>query len=70
MPAFSYIAVDPEGRTRRGVIEAEALRQARAGLRSEGLVPLEIAAIDAEAAASRRGTTRSRLSANEVVLLT
>ena len=34
MPAFSYVAIDAEGRTRRGVVEAEAPRQARAGLRS------------------------------------
>ena len=73
MPAFSYVAVDPQGRTRRGVIEAEAPRQARAGLRSEGLVPLELAAIDAEAAASRPGiflSRRRRLSGSELALLT
>jgi len=48
MPAFSYVAVDLQGRTRRGVIEAEAPRQARAGLRSEGLVPLEVEALGAD----------------------
>ena len=74
MPAFSYIAIDAEGRTRRGVVEAEAPRQARAGLRSEGLVPIEVAAVDAEAAApgTRRlfGRTRTRLGASELALLT
>src|SRR5688572_17376773 len=74
MPAFSYIAIDAEGRTRRGVVEAEAPRQARAGLRSEGLVPIEVAAVDAEAAApgTRRlfGRARTRLGASELALLT
>ncbi len=73
MPAFSYVAVDPEGKTRRGVIEAEALRQARAGLRSEGLVPVELAAIDAEAASVRPGmfsARRARLPGAELALLT
>src|SRR4030095_13328679 len=53
MPAFSYTAIDADGRTRRGVVEAEAPRQARAGLRSAGLVPLEVAAVGREAGVPR-----------------
>ena len=73
MPAFSYVAVDAEGRTKRGVVEAEAPRQARAGLRSAGLVPLELAAIDAEAAGPGPGGwlgRRRRLSGAELALVT
>ena len=73
MPAFSYVAVDAEGRTRRGVVEADAARQARAGLRSEGLVPLELAPLDAEAPAHRTARWlgwRHRLSESELALLT
>jgi general secretion pathway protein F len=73
MPAFSYTAVDAEGRTRRGIVEAEAPRQARADLRSEGLVPLELAPVDAEtptAGAGRWFGRRHRLGAGEVALLT
>jgi general secretion pathway protein F len=73
MPAFSYTAVDAEGRTRRGIVEAEAPRQARADLRSEGLVPLELAPVDAEtptAGAARWFGRRHRLGAGEVALLT
>jgi general secretion pathway protein F len=73
MPAFSYVAVDAEGRTRRGVVEADAPRQARAGLRSEGLVPLELAPVDAEAQVRGTGRwlqRRQRLSASELALLT
>jgi general secretion pathway protein F len=61
VPAFSYVAVDPQGKTKRGVIEAEAPRQARAGLRSEGLVPLEVAALGAQARAGRRALAGGRL---------
>ncbi|HEX9181719.1 MAG TPA: type II secretion system inner membrane protein GspF [Burkholderiales bacterium] len=73
MPAYSYLAVDAQGKTRRGVLEAEAPRQARADLRSEGLVPLELAEVEPEAAAPgrtgwRRG--RRRLSGGELVLVT
>ena len=61
MPAFSYVAVDTQGKTKRGVIEAEAPRQARAGLRSEGLVPLELEALGAQAPGSRRSLAGGRL---------
>jgi general secretion pathway protein F len=73
MPAYSYVAVDAQGRTQRGVVEAEAPRQARAGLRSAGLVPLELAAVDPEGAApSGRSwlTRRRRLSGTELALVT
>jgi general secretion pathway protein F len=73
MPAYSYVAVDAQGRTRRGVVEAEAPRQARAGLRSEGLVPLELAVVEPEAAAPGKAgwrRRRQRLSGGELVLVT
>jgi general secretion pathway protein F len=73
MPAFSYIAIDADGRTRRGVVEAEAPRQARAGLRSAGLVPVEIAVVDAEAVPGTRhlfARSRMRLGAGELALIT
>lgn len=73
MPAFSYVAVDAQGRTKRGVVEAEAPRQARAGLRSAGLVPVELAAVDLESAvpgARRWLVRRHRLSGTELALIT
>ncbi|MGH7336358.1 MAG: type II secretion system F family protein, partial [Myxococcota bacterium] len=73
MPAFSYVAVDAQGKTRRGVVEAEAARQARAGLRGEGLVPIEVAPIDAEVAAAGPGSflaRRRRLSGGDLALIT
>lgn len=73
MPAFSYVAVDAKGRTRRGVVEAEAPRQARAGLRNSGLVPMEVTAIDPEGATPVRGgwlLRRRRLSGAELALVT
>jgi general secretion pathway protein F len=73
MPAYSYVAVDADGRTRRGVVEAEAPRQARAGLRNAGLVPVELAALDPEAQARGPGrwlARRHRLSGAELSLTT
>jgi len=74
MPAYSYVAVDAEGRTRRGVLEAEAPRQARAGLREAGLVPIEVSPVSPEAAPLPRGggwrARRRRLGGTELALLT
>lgn len=73
MPAFSYVAVDASGRTKRGIIEADAARQARSGLRNAGLVPLELAAVDPETAVlgpRRLFWGRRRLSGAELSLVT
>lgn len=42
MPAFEYAAVDPAGRTRKGVEEGDSARQVRSRLREQGLMPLSV----------------------------
>lgn len=42
MAAFEYSALDARGKPRKGLIEGETARQARAQLRDQGLTPLEI----------------------------
>jgi len=42
MPAFSFEALDPQGQTRRGVLEADTARHARSQLRAQDWVPLKI----------------------------
>ena len=42
MPAFSFEALDADGRTARGVVEADTARAARGLLRARGLVPLGV----------------------------
>lgn len=39
MEAYRYEALDPEGRTVRGVLQADTARQARTQLRAQGLLP-------------------------------
>lgn len=58
MPAFRYEAVDPGGITRKGVLNADSPRAARADLRLQGLTPLNVEAIAAQVDAS--GAARSR----------
>ena len=51
MAAFEYTALDAGGRRRKGVLEADSLRQIRQLLRDQGLAPLSVNA----AVKSRRG---------------
>ena len=48
MPAFRYEAVDAQGATRKGVLNADSPRSARAELRVQGLVPLAVEPIAAQ----------------------
>ncbi|HBZ06370.1 MAG: type II secretion system inner membrane protein GspF [Pseudomonadota bacterium] len=73
MPAFRYEAVDAGGATRKGVVNADSPRAARADLRVQGLTPLNVEAIAAQVDAS--GATRARgigerLSQVELALFT
>jgi general secretion pathway protein F len=47
MPAYTYEALDADGKSRKGVVEAENARAARGQLRGQGLVPLGVAPVAA-----------------------
>ncbi|MFT3779621.1 MAG: type II secretion system inner membrane protein GspF [Ottowia sp.] len=47
MPAYTFEALQPDGKTRKGVIEADTAKAARALLRGQALVPLAVDAVDA-----------------------
>jgi general secretion pathway protein F len=51
MPAYAFEAVDGEGATQKGVIEADTARAARGLLRGRALVPLEVRPVSAGEAA-------------------
>ncbi|GGX91025.1 type II secretion system protein GspF [Massilia dura] len=73
MPAFRYEAVDAGGATKKGVVNADSPRAARADLRAKGLVPLKVdtiaAQVDASGTARRRGLGE-KLSTTELALFT
>ena len=52
MPAFSFEALDSEGRVRRGTLEADTARSARSLLRAQSLVPLEVQTLASGSATS------------------
>ena len=52
MPAYSFEALDAEGETRRGVMEADTAKAVRGLLRAQSLVPLQVAPVSAGMAAN------------------
>ena len=73
MPAFRYEAVDDGGATRKGVVNADSARAARADLRTQGLTPLAVEAIAAQVDAAGVEKGRGfgeRLSQVELALFT
>lgn len=72
MPSYTYTALHQQsGRERQGLIEADTVRLARAALREQGLLPLDVHET-VEAARSSAGSraSRLRLPAAQLALLT
>jgi len=70
MPAFQYLALDADGRRRRGPLEADTPRAARAQLRAQGLTPLRVEAISEAPAGGARAGRRTHVSAAGLALAT
>lgn len=71
MAAFEYEALDARGHTVKGVMEGDAERQVRGGLRERGLTPLRVSAIRQGAKGRRRSFgPRRGLSSAELSLVT
>ena len=49
MPAYSFEALDANGQTRKGVLEADTARNARGQLRAQALIPLSITTVGSAA---------------------
>lgn len=64
MPAFRYEAVDEAGIARKGVVNADSLRAARADLRARQLAPTSVVEIESQVDAS--GQTRGRRFGNKL----
>lgn len=45
MPAYSFEAIDAQGQSRKGVLEADTARSARGMLRAQALIPLSVTAV-------------------------
>ncbi len=72
MSGYRYEALAPDGKVRKGVLESDSPRQARARLREQGMLPVEVAPIAGDEASGARGFAlrRGRLSAAALATLT
>ena len=73
MAAFEYTALDVNGRRRKGVLEADSIRQIRQLLRDQGLAPLTVAATAETKDGGRQASItgfRRRLKGLDRVLVT
>lgn len=55
MPAYAFEALDAQGATRRGILEADTAKAARGQLRAQALVPLEVRPVEAGGAGGAMG---------------
>ena len=62
MPAFSFEALDAEGLTTKGVVEADTARAARGLLRGRGMVPLGVDLVAGGGASNAQGGSGSGLN--------
>ena len=54
MPAYAFEALDTQGGTRKGVMEADTAKAARSLLRAQALVPLQVLPVNSGIAANER----------------
>ncbi len=60
MPAYSFEALDSQGQTRKGVMEADTAKAARSLLRAQALVPLAVEPVNASGTKDGKGGTGLR----------
>lgn len=70
MAAFDYQAIDAEGKTQKGLIEADTAKQARQQLRGMGLMPLEIAEVSQKILGGEIKSRRDKINVATVSLIT
>ena len=66
MPAYSFEAMQHDGKVRRGVIEADTAKAARSLLRTQALVPLDVNPVTGSAPGSARSVLQTPLFGGRV----
>ena len=70
MPAFEYEALDLTGKTKKGILSADSLRQARRELRQLNLTPVKVSEPRAQKREAGLGNTAPRVTQSQLVIMT
>jgi general secretion pathway protein F len=70
LDAFEYLALDTNGKERRGVLEGDSARQVRQQLRESGLTPLQVDSTVGKSAEQKSRLFQKRINAMELALIT
>lgn len=70
MAGFRYEAIDHSGKVKKGVLNAESARQARARIREQGLTPIEVCELVETAGNSAKAPWVGKVSASRLCLVT
>ena len=69
MPAYEYIALNPAGRRKKGVLEGDSARQVRQLLREQKLTPLEVEEVSQSESRSRGNGGSNNISTADIALI-
>lgn len=69
MPAYQYVAIDAQGKTEKGILEADSARQIRQQLREKSLLPVEVTPIQKQNSGKRRFGQKN-INAYDLALIT
>jgi general secretion pathway protein F len=70
LDAFEYVALAPNGKEKRGVLEGDSPRQIRQQLRDAGLTPLSVDSASAKSTEKKRFSLQRGVNAMELALMT
>lgn len=73
MAAYEYQALNQAGKTVKGVVTGDHVKQVRSDLRAQGLVPIEVNPISNRAADKRQGNNKNKrikISGNDLAIAT
>ncbi|RFO97611.1 type II secretion system protein GspF [Rhodoferax lacus] len=72
MPAYSFTALDDQGQTRKGTLEADSAKSARTQLRAQSFIPLSVQVLAGRplAEGSARGWHSRVINSNELAIWT
>lgn len=69
MPAYQYTAINAQGKTEKGILEADSARQIRQQLREKSLLPVDVTPIQKQNSGKRRFGQKN-ISAYDLALIT